>query len=436
MKAVFRQLGLLFALGLGLAGLSPLGGRAADTQPTLPLRAAFYYAWYPEAWTVRNIYPFSNYTPTLGFYDSGNSGVIANHIAAMQYANIEAGIVWWEGASSTTDARMPALLAAAENTPFRWALYDALEGRGDPAPDVIANDLKHIHEQFGTHPAYLRVGGRFVVFVSIDAADGCGMVQRWNQANTFGAYLVFQVFEGYPACAGQADGWHQYSPTTALDWQAPYSVSISPGYWKYGDEPRLPRNLTRWKANVRSMAASGADFQLIATFNRWGEGASIESASEWASESGFGEYLDALHSNGSEPVYVPQAVFHPRDRCDEYEPNDNRASQRTGPIASNQEIIANLCANDEDNYFFTTATSNQIQVDIDLPARLVGQTNFWLYASTDLRQNHEICKQTNILDAHFSRLCSLPQAGTYVVRLYTNGVADPDHAYTLRVLYE
>lgn len=46
------------------------------------------------------------------------------------------------------------------------------------------------------------------------------------------------------------------------------------------------------------MVASGAPFQLITTFNEWGEGTSIESASEWASASGFGTYLDILHANG------------------------------------------------------------------------------------------------------------------------------------------
>jgi len=47
------------------------------------------------------------------------------------------------------------------------------------------------------------------------------------------------------------------------------------------------------------MNASGAPFQLVTTFNEWGEGTAVESATEWASASGYGAYLDVLHDNGS-----------------------------------------------------------------------------------------------------------------------------------------
>ena len=49
------------------------------------------------------------------------------------------------------------------------------------------------------------------------------------------------------------------------------------------------------------MIASGAPFQLVTTFNEWGEGTAVESAQEWASSSGYGAYLDALHDNGAGP---------------------------------------------------------------------------------------------------------------------------------------
>jgi hypothetical protein len=43
------------------------------------------------------------------------------------------------------------------------------------------------------------------------------------------------------------------------------------------------------------MKASQARFQLITSFNEWGEGTSVESAEEWATASGYGTYLDILH---------------------------------------------------------------------------------------------------------------------------------------------
>src|SRR6185369_8622871 len=53
----------------------------ADAQPSFPIRAAFYYPWFPEAWNQQGMNPFANYNPSLGFYDGGNSIVIRQQIA-------------------------------------------------------------------------------------------------------------------------------------------------------------------------------------------------------------------------------------------------------------------------------------------------------------------------------------------------------------------
>jgi hypothetical protein len=125
------------------------------------------------------------------------------------------------------------------------------------------------------------------------------MADRWKQANTVGAYVALKVFAGYANCASQPNAWHQYSPAVASDQQGSASFSVSPGFWLKGNPVRLPRDLTRWSQNVRDMVASGAKWQLVTTFNEWGEGTSVEPALEWASTSGFGQYLDILHSNGN-----------------------------------------------------------------------------------------------------------------------------------------
>jgi hypothetical protein len=44
------------------------------------------------------------------------------------------------------------------------------------------------------------------------------------------------------------------------------------------------------------MVASRARFQLVTTFNEWGEGTAVESARQWQSVSGDGSYLDTLHA--------------------------------------------------------------------------------------------------------------------------------------------
>ncbi|HEX9028009.1 MAG TPA: DNRLRE domain-containing protein, partial [Anaerolineales bacterium] len=271
------------------ASISPQG---SDPQPSFPIRAAFYYPWFPQAWTQLGIYPYTNYNPTLGFYSNADLTTVKQHINMMQYANIQAGIASWWGQGSQTDSKIAGLLSAASGTSFRWALYYEPEGQGNPSSSQIQNDLTYIRDHYGKDPSYLRVGGKFVIFVYADATDACGMADRWKAANTVGAYVVLKVFPGYGSCASQPDSWHQYSPAVATDQQGSYSYTISPGFWKKGESVRLARDLTRWTSNVKSMAASGTKWQLVTTFSEWGEGTAVEPAKEWASSSGYGQYLD------------------------------------------------------------------------------------------------------------------------------------------------
>jgi hypothetical protein len=272
---------------------------SGDYQPAFPIRAAFYYPWFPEAWNQQGMNPFTNYHPSLGYYDSSDTSIIKQHIAAMQYGNIQAGIASWWGQGSKTDGRVSTILSATAGTNFRWALYYENESQGDPSASQITKDLTYIRDHYGNDPSYLRVNGRFVIFVYAFDNDGCGMADRWKQGNTVNAYVVLKVFPGYASCASQPDGWHQYSPAVATDSQGSYSYAISPGFWKAGDPVRLARDFNRWKSNIKSMVASSARFQLVETFSEWGEGTTVESAQEWSSASGYGQYLDALHTNGN-----------------------------------------------------------------------------------------------------------------------------------------
>jgi len=277
---------------------TPSGSGGTSWQPSFPIRAAFYYPWFPEAWTQKGITPYSNYTPQLGFYSSTDQAILKQHIAMMQYGNIQAGIASWWGQDSQTDTKIDGLLSAAAGTNFRWALYYENESQGDPSVSQLQNDLTYILNHYGQNPSYLRVNGKFVVFVYAGTADACGMADRWKQANTVGAYVVLKVFPGYATCTSQPDSWHQYAPAAPADQQGSYSYSISPGFWLKGTPERLPRDLNRWAQNVRDMAASGANWQLVTTFSEWGEGTVIEPGTLWESASGFGQYLDVLHTNG------------------------------------------------------------------------------------------------------------------------------------------
>ncbi len=285
----------------------------ADYQPELPIRAGFYYPWFPEAWVQQGFDPFTQYEPSLGLYDSRWQTLIERHVREMRYGGMDAAITSWWGQGHRTDQRLPALLDTTEQmgSPLRWAAYHEQEGSSNPSVSEIAADLAYLRDNYASHPAYLKIGGRFVVFVYAGAGESCELANRWASANQgIDAYLVLKVFAGYRTCANQPSGWHQYIPAVAADSQAGYSYTISPGFDKRGEAgPRLERDLSRFALNVRNMIASNAPFQLITSYNEWGEGTSVESALEWPSASGYGDYLDILRRDGQEPgIELPQGA--------------------------------------------------------------------------------------------------------------------------------
>jgi hypothetical protein len=194
---------------------------------------------------------------------------------------------------------MPGLLTAARGSGLSWAVNDEVEEVKDLDSDAIAETLRYIADHYANDPAYLRIDGRFVVFVGAAADDGCAMVERWTSANTMRAYLVLPAVPGYAGCASQPDQWYASDPTVADQQAGSSSYAISAGFWRSGEPARLQRDTGRWATSIRAMISSGSRLQLVGTFNQWGDGSSVESASEWASASGYGSYLDALHENGA-----------------------------------------------------------------------------------------------------------------------------------------
>ena len=219
------------------------------------------------------------------------------HTDAMRYAHLNAGIYSWWGVDGypPTDLRFWRYLAAARTTPFRWAIYYEREGYENPTVAKIHSDLEYIRDRYASQPAYLKVDGRFVVFVYGNREDNCDTAARWREANTVGAYIVLKAVDDYASCPAQPDAWHQYSAALP-EYPLADSFMISPGFDERSEAaPRLPRDPARWRDDVAAMVSSNARWQLVLTFNEWPEGTSVESAQEWATPSGHGSYLDALH---------------------------------------------------------------------------------------------------------------------------------------------
>jgi len=270
-------------------------------EPSFPVRAAFYYPWFPQAWRQKGLEPFTHFTPSLGLYSSSDASVVRRHLADFTYAGIQAGLASWWGRGTPTDRVFPSLLAITNRlrSRVRWAVYYEPEGQGDPSVARLVADLGYIRSRYARNRAYLRVQSRFVVFVYADLADGEGMAARWRQANAAignAAYIDLKVFPGYRSSPNQPQAWHQYSPALAEDARAGWSFAVSPGFFKASEStPRLDRDLARWTTNVSDMVASRAPWQLITSFNEWGEGTAVEPATQWSTPSGYGAYLDVLH---------------------------------------------------------------------------------------------------------------------------------------------
>ena len=290
MANLARKLSLAVAMALALVVAAPAAAA---------YRAAFYYPWYPETWSVNGQHVSGadsaqtndGLQPTQGFYSSTNPAVIDHHVRMLDYTKVNVAISSWWGPGSTTSQRFPTLMARtqAARSPLKWTLYHEQEGFGNPTVAQLQSDLSYIWTRFVGQPSFARVNGRPVLFVYNADDTTCAVVDRWREANKgFGFFLVMKVFPGYGSCASQPNGpgqpgsWHQYSPASRTNRVPGHSFSISPGFWRADEAaPRLPRDHLVYDDNVRAMVASGEPWQLVTTWNEWGEGTAIEAARQW-----------------------------------------------------------------------------------------------------------------------------------------------------------
>lgn len=236
------------------------------------------------------------YNPILGKYSSDDPAVVAAHVDALDYAHVNLGIASWFGRDVNLDrARVTSLLVESRGTNVKWTVYHEMEYLVDQTVAQIRDDLAYIKKWFAWHPSYGHIGGRPVIFVYNE--DGYEVASRWMSASKGEWYVVHKLFEGYSAYPDQQNGWHQYGPAVAVSRHRGYSITISPEYWRSDQgTPMLPRlSEAQWRENVLTMVRSNEGWQLITTFNEWGEGTAVEVAREWASASGYGMYLDVLH---------------------------------------------------------------------------------------------------------------------------------------------
>ena len=267
-------------------------GRSAYVAPSSagnvgpPIRAAFYYGWFPETenWA-------SHYTPLAGKYDSSNPAVVAAQVMQAKAAGLDAFISSWWGPGAPTDQRLPLLLDSAKRLGFHDAPYYEPEGIGNPTVATVSADLTYlasIAARYGD--TWLRVGGKPVLFVYNANDTTCAVANKWAAANAGRFYLSLKVFPGYASCRNQPDSWHQYAAALASTQVPGYSVTVSAGFWKFSEAtPRLARDVAQFRAAMAAQVTSGERWQLLTSWNEWGEGSGVEPTHEFGAA-----YLDSM----------------------------------------------------------------------------------------------------------------------------------------------
>ncbi len=205
--------------GLAVTGIT---ATAAEKSPVV---GTYYYPWYGPSTNWRHVmreHLVPAQTPKLGHYNSSDPAVISDHIAQTLHAGIDFWAVSWWGPGTPTDKNfLNAILKHPDAEKLKYAaLYEATGrmGRfGNPDYSKWIADLEYLRDNFFTHPNYLRIHGKPVVFVYLTREyfrnKGADVLQETRQRFP-DLYLVGdEVFgEGY-----QADWAKNFDAITAYD---------------------------------------------------------------------------------------------------------------------------------------------------------------------------------------------------------------------------
>ncbi len=327
---------MLASILVGLAVLLPAFTASAGqtAHQAEPLTLAFYYPWYgspdgpsrrwvhwqdidPDARTIAN----SGNFPTLGAYDSHDPAIVAQHMQWAHKVGLDGLVVSWWGEGGHEDRAIPLILDEAAKHDLRIALYiERTPGdrTGPEAGDATADEMLDLGRKYGTHPAFLRVDGRPVLFAYVRVNQQLtdegwkrvfGRLQAEADASDQAAPIIIGDRPPRPIRA-LFDGWHTYDPmgqifhergryTDLADWaQHVFAdwiangkdtggitcVTICPGYDdRYFRKPGVfvERNdgqtyRTLWEQAI----AADPDWVLITSFNEWHETSEIEPSIE------------------------------------------------------------------------------------------------------------------------------------------------------------
>ena len=289
---------------------SQLTSPPVGSSPGEPVVVAFYYAWFGlDQWT-------SNKVPDIPAvpYASADRNAIIRHVQQAQGAGIDAFAVAWYGPqtrNNQTETNFRTMLDVAAERGFRATVdFEARSPFFHKQADIV-NALRYLINNHAAHSAFLRYGGKPLIFFwaiqNVFTAQGQSAIDAWASIrqqvdpdhNTLwiseGADIEFlRVFDGH----------HLYNIT----WNPPVDVDITLNRW--GDNVRsynsqhgtrklwvatvMPgyndlyiegrsnrfandrRNGAYYRETWQAAMNSDPDLVIITSFNEWLEGTQIE----------------------------------------------------------------------------------------------------------------------------------------------------------------
>ncbi|HID21780.1 MAG TPA: hypothetical protein EYP14_05195, partial [Planctomycetaceae bacterium] len=226
-------LAVSLALGAFAASFPKPGVFAAERSSSVSAHGprqvlAFYYPWYGNPnvpggsgrwahWSDvderHKTIGSSTHYPKLGPYDSHDPALVAQHVRWAKQAGVTGFIASWWGHDSFSGRALPVLLKGGKEGGMTVTIY--YERVPEPvSPDSAAQDLLRLLRQHGRHPAWLKVGGKPVVFL-YGRAIGQLRLEGWEQAirkvkAQYGDGAVFLGDRPTRDAARVFDGLHTY----------------------------------------------------------------------------------------------------------------------------------------------------------------------------------------------------------------------------------
>lgn len=295
-------------------------GRVQVNPPMPRLVLAHYHPWYTaETWrdpqmADRPLRPYSTDVQA----DVNNQAVQAHD------AGIDAFVVSWQGLEADNgfnDRRMRILLEAARTSGLRVCSYTetvvANPGNNPTVPSdprTMFEWLVDLVDLYGSHPAYLRVGDRPVIFIYVASrialSDWVELMARLRASGRnplligdFAGSILLEPFDGeyqYTNILFTRDAFVAFNLAESLrvrtyhllrpgDRRRLWVAAVTPGY----DDSRLTDRLTPhvvdrsngslYDAQWTTAIDTGADWAVVTSWNEWWENTEIEPSERYGS---------------------------------------------------------------------------------------------------------------------------------------------------------